>query len=239
MSKNLIVDIGNTRTKFALFKGQTLFFKVTGDSATLKSLLHDHKIDHAIVSAVSKDQTILEALEKQNVPLVSLSHKTSIPITNHYETPQTLGDDRLANVVGNHSLFPSKNVLAVDVGTCIKYDLITAEGAYFGGGISPGVNMRFTALNQQTHQLPQIDLDEIDYLIGTSSEKAIRSGVINGCVTEIDGIVQKYHTLYDNLTVILTGGGAEYFQKMLTCDFIYEPNLTLIGLNEILQYQNN
>ncbi len=239
MSKNLIIDIGNTRTKFALFKEQILLFKVRGDVTTLKSLLQDHQVDQAIVSAVSKDQTILETLEKESVPLVSLSHKTPIPITNHYETPQTLGDDRLANVVGNHFLFPSQYVLAVDIGTCIKYDLITNKGAYFGGGISPGVNMRFTALNQQTHQLPQVNLEEIDYLIGTSSEKAIRSGVINGCATEIDGIIQKYHTLYDNLTVILTGGGAEYFQKMLTCDFIYEPNLTLIGLNEILQYQNN
>lgn len=238
MAINLIIDIGNTRTKFALFNEQTLLFKTAGDLNTFNDLLEQHEIEKAIVSSVSKDQNIVEQLISKEISFISLSHQTPIPVDNQYETPETLGDDRLANVIGNQFLFPKSNVLAVDIGTCIKYDLVTSAGTYFGGGISPGVNMRFTALNQQTHQLPQVEVEDINYLIGTSSKKAIRSGVINGCVAEIDGIVQKYHGLYDNLTVILTGGGAEYFQKMLTCDFIYEPNLTLIGLNEILRYQD-
>lgn len=238
MAINLIIDIGNTRTKFALFNEQTLLFKTAGNIHTLNSLLEQHEIEKAIVSSVSKDQNIVDQLISKEISFISLSHQTPVPVDNQYETPETLGDDRLANVIGNQFLFPKSNVLAVDIGTCIKFDLITNAGTYFGGGISPGVNMRFTALNQQTHQLPQVEVEDINYLIGTSSKKAIRSGVINGCVAEIDGIVQKYHGLYDNLTVILTGGGAEYFQKMLTCDFIYEPNLTLIGLNEILRYQD-
>jgi type III pantothenate kinase len=232
----LIIDIGNTRIKFALFKGQTFLVKGVGDIADLKVFGEKQNITQAIISSVAKSKTVESFLKENKIPFFHLDSKTSLPITNNYTTPKTLGDDRLANVVGGAFLFPKKSVLTIDCGTCIKFDMVTDSNEYFGGAISPGLIMRFKALNTFTNGLPLIEFKEINYLVGKSSEQSILSGVINGCLAEINGIVDQYSAIYENLTVILTGGDAKYFENELKSNIFAEPNLTLIGLNEILLF---
>lgn len=234
----LIIDIGNTRIKFALFKEQTFLVKGVGDVKDLKSFCKSEKISKAIISSVAKSDLVEEFLTKNKIPFIHLTYKTKLPIANKYKTPKTLGDDRLANVVGASKIIPKKNVLTIDCGTCIKFDLITIKSEYFGGAISPGLSMRFKALNTFTNGLPLIDYTEIDYLIGKNTNESILSGVINGCLAEIDGIIAKYTAIYENLTIILTGGDAKYFENELKSNIFAESNLTLIGLNEILLFNN-
>lgn len=234
----LIIDIGNTRIKFALFKGQTFFVKGIGNINELKDFCEGKKIKKAIISSVAKSDLIETFLIKNNIPFFHLTHKTKLPIFNKYATPKTLGDDRLANVVGAKSIYPNQNVLTIDCGTCIKFDLITAKQEYFGGAISPGLVMRFKALNAFTNGLPLITYTKITYLVGNTTNESILSGVINGCIAEIEGITAKYLANYEKLTIILTGGDAKYFDKELKSNIFAEPNLTLIGLNEILLFNN-
>lgn len=237
ISTQLCVDIGNTRTKFALFNGQTLLFKEAGDIDLLKELIATNTIFSAIISSVNKGEEIGEELSKNKIKTISLNHLTSIPITNKYKTPKTLGDDRLANAIAANAMFTGQNVLAIDCGTCIKFDFLTAQKEYLGGAISPGLQLRFNALHQGTAQLPHYKPKSIQYLIGENSQESIMSGVMNGALAEINGIIERYHHVYENLTVILTGGDAKYFEKELKYNIFAEPNLTLIGLNEILLHQ--
>lgn len=230
----LIIDIGNTRIKFALFKEQTFFVKGAGNISDFKTFCEDKKITKAIISSVAKSEAVEAFLKESKIPYIHLTHHTKLPIQNKYATPQTLGDDRLANVVGAGVLYKHKNVLTIDCGTCIKFDMLTSNQEYFGGAISPGLTMRFKALNTFTNGLPLIEYKQIDYLIGKTTEESILSGVINGCIAEIDGITDKYSAIYDNLTIILTGGDAKYFENELKSNIFAEPNLTIIGLNEIL-----
>lgn len=236
--KNLIIDIGNTRTKFALFTGQTLLFKEFGDTEMLIEILANNDVSKAIVSSVNKGENLEQILLSNQIDFVSLNHTTPIPIKNQYQSPKTLGDDRLANAVAAHKLFPNKNVLIIDCGTCLKFDLILNNNEYKGGAISPGLKLRFSSLHNGTDQLPQLNPTPINYLIGKTSQESITSGVMNGALAEINGIIERYKLLYENLTVIITGGDAKYFEKELKYNIFAEPNLTLIGLNEILSYQN-
>lgn len=235
---NLAIDIGNTRIKFALFDEQIFLFKAAGDGELLQKILKENDIKKVIVSSVSKSKEIKEILIGHNITYIELSHLTNVPIQNNYKTKQTLGNDRLANVVGAASLFPLKNVLTIDCGTCIKFDMISNEKEYFGGSISPGLTMRFKALNSGTEQLPELSPQSIDYLVGENSDRAIISGVMNGALAEIEGIINRYYSIYDNLTVIITGGDAKYFENELKYNIFAQPNLTLIGLNEIILHNN-
>lgn len=232
---NLILDIGNTRAKFALFEGQTLLFQEVGDNQEFLSFLKGKKIKNAVVSSVIKNQFV--ELEKTlDCPIIHISSSTPIPIENLYLTKDTLGVDRLANAVAANSIFPQRNVLVVDCGTCVKYDFVNHKNQYLGGSISPGLQMRFKALNQFTGKLPLLKPEAHPSLIGDSTETAITSGVINGLVAEIKGVIKSYTSIYENLTVILTGGDASFFDKELKSNIFVEPTLTLIGLNEILLY---
>jgi len=139
-------------------------------------------------------------------------------------------------VVGAHNLFPDSNILVIDAGTAITYDLLTAEGTYLGGNISPGIEMRFKALNQFTGKLPKIEKADQNILFGKTTEQAIRAGVQNGVVYEIEGTINSFKDFYKNLKVIITGGDAEFFEKKLKNSFFVSPNLTNLGLNRILEY---
>ncbi|MEN8927832.1 MAG: type III pantothenate kinase, partial [Flavobacteriales bacterium] len=233
---NLIIDIGNTKIKFALFQGQTLLVNGSGDSKDFAQFIGGKEIDNTIISSVAISKEVEIVLRRRNLKYIHLSHKTAIPIANNYATPTSLGDDRLANVVAAAILHPDTNVLTIDCGTCIKFDVINKVGEYHGGAISPGLRMRFQALNHYTNGLPLIETESVDFFIGDSSKKSILSGVVNGTVQEIEGVIAQYHAVYDNLTVILTGGDASFFDKELKSNIFVEQKLTLIGLNEILLY---
>jgi type III pantothenate kinase len=161
-----------------------------------------------------------------------------LPVVIDYHTPDTLGTDRIAAVVAAHNLYPDKNILVVETGTCITYDFIDAEGIYRGGSISPGLGLRFSALHNFTDKLPLIEPVKDAILIGKSTESSIQSGVINGLIAEVQGIISMYENNYEDLTIILSGGNLDYFDKILKNNIFAVPNIVLTGLNIILDFND-
>ncbi|WP_340113337.1 type III pantothenate kinase [Maribellus mangrovi] len=238
---NLVIDIGNTRTKFSVFNRGDVLITVPVEEFNASNIWvlkseYDN-LDKAILSAV-KDypQELRQALEKEFDTFIELDADTPLPIENCYETKETLGKDRIAAVVGAYDLYPNTNVLIIDAGTAITYDLLTADGKYLGGNISPGIEMRFKALHQFTGKLPKTEPAEYNKLFGTTTTDAIRAGVQNGTVYEIDTTITTFKEFYKNLKVIITGGNAEFFDNKLKNSFFVHFNLTSLGLNRILEH---
>ena len=227
----LIIDQGNTQTKLALFQQKKMLKKILlNQDNQLRDL--ESQADTVILSSVGDASDILKVLEEE--PLM-IKTKTSLPIANLYESPETLGNDRIAIVVGAAIQFPKSNVLVIDAGTCITLDLLTTDG-YHGGSIAPGIQMRLHALYQQTENLPLVDLAEEVDLIGKNTIQCIQSGVINGVLLEIDGMIDRYKSQFSDLKVLLTGGDFQLFDKGLKNSIFADPDLVLKGLNEILDY---
>lgn len=238
---NLVIDIGNTRTKLALFNQHDLMFNVPVDSLTvehLKMLKDEHtQLKKAILSSVKPYPEDLKQFLNENFEqFIELDHLTPIPITNRYETPETLGRDRLAAAVGANELFPDQNVLIIDAGTAITYDLVTDQGHYLGGNISPGLEMRFKALHQFTGKLPLVEKKYDFQPIGRNTQEAILAGVQNGVLFELAQTIDFFNRNYQNLQIIMTGGDSNFFDKKLNYSIFVHFNLTLIGLNRILEH---
>lgn len=237
----LIIDQGNTSAKIALFNnGQNLCLlqRVESVSSTdLNKILDAYGIESAIFSSTKElDKNIIYQLNSKEFKTIFLSSQTSIPITNCYRTPHTLGNDRLAAVVGVSYLKPFTNALVIDAGTAITYDFINARGEYLGGNISPGVETRFTSLYLLTDKLPKIDKEGESALLGCDTHTAIRSGVVNGVIHEIEGTIEQIRNQYKDVSVFLTGGDSFFLANKLKSIIFAEPNLVLIGLNRILEY---
>lgn len=235
---NLALDIGNTRTKSGLFEGNELVEQAIWAHWTLADLYmsgNRAKVERIIVSSVAEpDGAMLEMLSK-HFKVLELTHRTSLPFENRYKTPETLGKDRLAGVAGAHFLFPGKNCLVVDCGTCIKYDMLTGDGVYHGGNIAPGARMRIQAMHHFTARLPEVEMEMPNDFTGYSTETALQNGALRGAVLEIQGFARLFEQRHGTLQIILTGGDAAFFQAQLDIDnLIVEPDLTLFGLNHIL-----
>lgn len=240
---NLVIDIGNSRSKLALFNQQDLMFNVPVDHLTvdhLKMLKDEHvQMTKAILSSTKEvDAQLLEFLDRSFDQFIELNHITPLPIANLYETPETLGKDRIAAAVGANELFPDQNVLVIDAGTAITYDFVSAENQYLGGNISPGLQMRFKALNQFTDKLPLVDSSAYFSEIGKNTKEAIRGGVQNGILFEIEKTIELFSGKYEDLQVILTGGDAAFLSQLIDADVLVHLNLTLIGLNRILEFNS-
>ncbi len=239
---NLTIDIGNTQTKIIVFEDTMPAFRKVTNTLSLsfiKKVIKNYSIENILLSSVVNiDKPLLNCLNSLNGFEV-LSVKTKLPIKNKYKTPSTLGNDRLANAVAGAFLFPGKNVLIVDIGTCIKFDVVNARKEYLGGSISPGMEMRFNALHHFTGKLPLIHDSSKVFLLGKSTQEAIQSGVINGMTEEISGIVQRYKKIYKTLTVIVTGGHAERFAGELKFSIFAAADMVNIGLNEILRFNRS
>lgn len=202
----------------------------------LDQWLGKKKIKHAAVSTTAGiNKNIEQALNKRFYYL-RLSHKTALPITNAYKTPETLGRDRLSVAVAAADLFPKKNCLIIDAGTCITYDFIDKKGVYHGGSIAPGIEMRLKAMNAFTANLPLIQRKKLSQTIGKDTETSIRTGAQHGATMEIEGNIEHYTALFGRLQVLLTGGDAKYFAKNLKTQIFVNQNLVLLGLNKILNY---
>lgn len=238
---NLVIDIGNTRTKFSVFNRGEVLITVPVEEFLpqhIDVLQNDYTdLQKVILSAVKDYSPELKAtLQNKFKCFVELNSKTLLPVENCYKTPETLGKDRIAAVVGGFDLYPQTNLLIIDAGTAITYDILNDKGQYLGGNISPGIEMRYKALHHFTGKLPIIKHQKFDKLYGTTTEEAIKAGVQHGVVFEVDKAIDTFKDFYTNLKVIITGGDADFFDKKLKNSFFVNFNLTAMGLNRILEY---
>lgn len=243
-NRHLIIDIGNTQSKYAIFnydKIETLSVFKTDDLSVLQKLLSQNNFDACMLSTVVLvSKYTLNELDKyfENKPFIKLNTSVSLPIKNKYKS-HTLGNDRIALAVGGHDMFPQKNKLVIDLGTCFTYDFINKKGEYYGGSISPGVDIRLKGLNQFTAKLPKITIEKDLYsypLLGATTENSMYSGVIYGILAEIDGMIDFYKSEFQVDTIILTGGWGFYFEKRIKNKIFAVPNILVKGLNHILIY---
>ncbi len=235
----LVIDFGNTLTKVAVFEKGRIVELTTSESINtgeLNSLKEKFQINHCIVSTVTTIVPEIENFLKQNFNFTELDHQTRVPIKNLYETPETLGKDRLAAVVGAFILFPATHCLVIDAGTCITFDFLDNQGNYHGGAISPGINLRFKSLNTFTNRLPLVNSKNFGVITGKTTEESILAGVLNGTLAELTCTIQKYQELYPGLQVVLTGGDMNFFEGLLKINIFASSNLVLTGLNEILDF---
>lgn len=239
---NLILDLGNTYGKIAVCDQDRVLESATYEKISSREISYFQVrytgLKGAIVSSVVNDsRELIDYLGNQYSTCIELDHATPIPLNNCYKTPDSLGYDRIAAAVGAYTIYPGKNVLVIDAGTAITYDIVTADGKFLGGNISQGIEIRFKALNKFTTRLPHLERpDQVPPLLGTSTQEAIHSGVINGLLFEMDGFINAISQLYPKLQVVLTGGDAKYFVGKVKNTIFVNPNLNLIGLNRILEY---
>ena len=236
---NLIIDIGNTRSKLGLFKKDQLIERVVRKKLTVIGLgrfCKKHKVERIALSSTAEVPEEVEKYLKKTFDYLRLSHLTPLPIVNLYKTPKTLGRDRIAGVVGALGQFPGKNCLVIDAGTCITYDFLSADAKYHGGGISPGIAMRLQAMNAFTAKLPLVKQEKEPVLLGFSTKTSLQSGGQMGAVMEVEGFIRRYRAEFGKINVVLTGGDADFFANHLKTKIFVNPNLVLCGLNKILTY---
>lgn len=245
-SMYFIADIGNSYTKASVFKHGILqkveIFKNSERSITPnKTGLFPNNLSScsaAVISSVKKEIPAVIREFCANVPYVlQLKSTTPIPLTNNYRGKETLGADRIAAAVGANNIFPNTNVLVIDAGTALTIDFVSAENAYEGGIISPGIQMRFKALHEFTAVLPQEKTNAGDNnLRGKTTSESIRYGVQNSILYEVREYLRIYQSKYPDLKTVFTGGDIFFFENTLKKKIFAEPNLVLYGLNGILQY---
>ncbi len=237
---NIAIDIGNTRTKVAVYENNTIqhihIFPQEDFRKKITEILNDNpekaQIVLSNVGKLKEDDVIwLEEISY----LTTISAVSPSPFNNLYATPLTLGIDRMVLASGATLKYPQQNRLVIDAGTCITYDFITKDNDYLGGAITPGFLLKYKSLNDYTARLPLLNLQEFHPLIGNSTEQSIQSGIINGTINEIDGFIDQYRLKYNNLTVILTGGDADFLAKRLKNTIFAHSNFLLESL--ILHHQ--
>jgi type III pantothenate kinase len=244
----LAIDIGNTYTKIGVFnKGQIIHTRQYQhtNASIIDNILKGFAIKNAIICSVKHQDVEWEQMLGPKIPLYYFTTAMATGIAIHYLTPKTLGHDRLASVTGARHLYPGQNSLVISGGTCITYDYVDADGNYFGGSISPGLNMRYNALNYYTAGLPLINTDEhFTAAYGSDTKSAITSGVQNGIKYELTGFIESYEKAGQQLNIILSGGDSIFFDTLLKNSIFaryikIEPYLVLKGLNAAINNNND
>lgn len=244
---NLCIDQGNSRTKVALMtdEGKMInhFIYKSFTSADVERLFDLYEITDSIISSVINiEPAIVNTLNRRSQHFVLFDHMTPVPIINRYDSPETLGQDRLAAAVGAKSICPNENLLIIDAGSAITYDFVSEDGEYCGGNIAPGLKMRFTILQRMTKKLPLVEPEENELipLFGKNTRDAIAAGVIRGVAYEVKGYMRTLHEKMPHFQTFLTGGNAPYVLNNVRTsrterrEIHYEKHLVLKGLNEIL-----
>lgn len=240
----LSVDIGNSRVKWALFEGRECKHSGVSEEEpvyVIKSLFDQYpEISALILSSVRKDLDVDMMPVPETIHHIILDHETEIPLTNLYQSPKTLGRDRLALAVAATALFPGRNNLVIDAGTCLTMDLVTEKGEFIGGTISPGIKLRLKSMADGTGNLPYIDFKgEEAEQIGKNTKDCMLSGAVNGMLNEVSGTISLMQRQFNRLNILITGGDMKIFDSRLKSDIFADPNLVLRGLNEILLYNLN
>lgn len=233
---DLVIDVGNTRAKAGAFDQDRLVSQFHFGHDEVPAELKGRAFDNLLYATVRSDD--VPALRSLSVlgHSLRLTEGLPLPIVNGYATPSTLGPDRLAAACGARQLFPSAPCLIIDAGTSLTCDFMSEKGVYMGGAISPGVEMRFRALQSFTSKLPLVQRSNTPGLTGDSTSSCIQSGVQMGSVFEVQGFIEAYLARYPDVRILLTGGDAPFFEKYLKAGIFVAPNLVLIGLNRILQH---
>ncbi len=239
----LALDIGNTKIKAAVFEGSALLekFLLSPETALeeVKKILRKYpQATKSILSIVGKDQNELLLWLKGNTLFTGISHTSLFPFENKYATPATLGIDRMVLAAGAVLQYPAQNRLVIGAGTCITYDFVTAQNQYLGGAISPGLQLRYNAMHTFTAKLPLLYPEMPQNFIGNSTSLSMHSGAVNGLLHEIEGFVQQYIEQYQDVTVILTGGDADFLAKRLKNTIFANSNFLLESLNHLYHYTN-
>lgn len=240
---NLCIDQGNSRTKVALFRedgsiAKNLMYK-SFTSADVERLFSLYPIQDSIVSSVVNiDPAVVNVLHRLSSRFILFDHKTPLPLRNCYQTPETLGQDRIASAVGASYICPKQNLLIVDAGSAITYDFVSATEGYLGGNIAPGVKMRLTVLRQMTKKLPAVEVEENAFipLFGKNTHEAMAAGVIRGIIFEVKGYMRALNEQGTPFVTFVTGGNAPYILGNLQTEVRHEPHLVLKGLNGILEF---
>lgn len=235
----IAIDVGNTRAKAAVFKNDKLQELAEGlRLEDLPAWVAERKPRAAIIGSVHAASAVF-LHEKLNAfcQCLLLSPELPVPVKMAYKTPETLGSDRLAAAVGGRSLFPREAVLVIDAGSCITYDYVNKQNTYMGGAISPGLFMRLKAMHTFTDGLPLLHevLPEVA-LLGQSTQESMQSGVMHGFCTEIEGMIDKFKAELGEMRTIICGGDSKFFETKIKQPIFAIPELVLLGLNEILQY---
>jgi type III pantothenate kinase len=236
MGIHLIIDAGNTYVKAAVFNGEAMLFVFSFQRGeNWHDKLEGFKPDKVIVSNVGEH---FADLYFEEVPTLILNETTPLPIGNSYLTPQSLGKDRIAAAVGAWNRFKNQNILIIDAGTCITYDIVNNNGIYLGGIIAPGMYMRLQAMNHFTARLPLPEWDENAPLVGTDTIACMQSGAVNGILSEAEGIIRRMDEKFSDLQVVICGGASSFFESKLNFRIFAAPYLVLEGLNSILIYND-
>lgn len=245
---NLVIDIGNTIAKVALFSGRDLqeirMFKANVKDE-IRKILQELPVGHAIISSVKEGSETYGDIFAGKATLIHFSAAHALRIDNKYRTPQTLGLDRLAAVIGAETLYRERNCLCIDAGTCITYDFIDSQRRYFGGAISPGLQMRLKSMNAFTERLPLVEIqNDFEAEYGGDTQEAMLAGAMTGTFYEMSGFINNYITRFPDLKVLICGGDANFFVSRLKNSIFAhivepEPNLVLIGLNEVIHQYND
>jgi type III pantothenate kinase len=236
---NLIVDVGNTNTKLAVFDGQTKVSQVRINGLSCNELereLSGIRAQKAIVSSVKKIPPFIFELFMSNIQFVHvLSHRSKLPFSIEYDTPETLGPDRIAAVAGAFSLFAGNEVLIIDAGTALTFEYLS-DNIYRGGNISPGLKMRFKALHKFTDRLPLVSMAKNFSNPGKNTTDAILAGVITGVTYEINEYIRTFENKHAGSKLVLTGGDGELLKDKINYQIAYMPDIVIDGLNYILDY---
>ena len=235
----LCIDSGNSRTKCAVYDAQgnlTVAQTFEEDAFTeIYEWARDKNIIHAIISTTGKRTWNSDRLEAHGI-LIELDHETPLPIQIIYNTPETLGRDRIAAACGAYALHPDKKCLIVDAGTCITADLLLKSGTYLGGNIAPGIHMRLQAMHDQTARLPLVEPGWPDLPFGDSTLHALQNGACRGAAMEIEGLLNQARVAYGEVSIVITGGDSAFLAKQLESRIFVEPELVTQGLFQILSF---
>jgi len=241
---HLVIDVGNTQIKIAVFEQNTAVEYLTANQNELLSTIKALKIKYPniqkaiVASVVNLENTILSSL-KNSIEIQYLTKESKFPFINTYSTPNTLGIDRMVLAAGAVLEYPKQNRLVIDIGTCITYDFIDENNNYLGGAISPGIRLRYESMNQKTAKLPSLTKKKPLHFIGNSTESCMHSGVVNGIALEMDGFIELYKAQYTNFITILTGGDSDFLAMRLKNTIFANSNFLLKSLNQTFQYNQN
>lgn len=204
----------------------------------LKQLLNTYAPQHSVLSSVIEHDSRVEEVLASNTKFHKLTNTSKLPFTIPVGRPETMGADRLAIAAASVFLFPQKNNLSIGLGSCITFNFINQDNELLGGSISPGMEMRFKAMNHFTARLPLVEATWNVPLIGYDTKTNLQSGVVLGMAAEIDGIIDLYAKKYGNFNVLLTGGDIGIFEPHLKNKIFADPDLIFKGLYAISQINN-